>query len=307
MTQNRTSLARYAWLSIGGALFTIGLKTAAWHLTGSVGLLSDALESVVNLVAAVLALIMLVIAARPADAGHPFGHEKAEYFASGAEGVLILIAAALIIVSAVERLLHLQPLEQTGLGIGLSVLASLVNYGIARVLAQAGKRYESVTLEADAQHLMTDVWTTAGVLAGVVAVTLTGWLWLDPLIALCVGLHIVRTGWRLLGGSVAGLMDTALPEQEQALIRQVLEGYRHEGVQYHALRTRRAASRRFVSVHILVPGAWSVQRGHDLLERIEADMRAQLGGMTVVTHLEPVEDPVAWDDPGLKDSPDAQA
>lgn len=296
----RRSLARYALLSIAGAILTIGLKGWAYQLTGSVGLLSDALESVINLVAAVLALVVLIIAARPADAGHPFGHEKAEYFASGAEGLLILVAAVLIIDSALPRLFDPQPLDQAGLGIAISALASLVNYGIARVLAQAARRYESVTLAADARHLMTDVWTTAGVLAGVAAVALTGWHWLDPAIALAVALHIIWAGWHLVRDAIDGLMDKALPAEEQAALVQVLEGYcERDKVQYHALRTRRAASRRFVSVHILVPGAWSVQQGHDLLERIEADMRARLSGMTIVTHLEPLEDPVAWDDPGL--------
>lgn len=294
------SLARYAVLSIAGAVCTIGLKTWAYWLTGSVGMLSDALESVVNLAAAILALVVLIIAARPADEGHPFGHEKAEYFASGAEGVLILAASLMIIVSAVDRLLSPQPLAQYGVGMLIAVAASVVNYVIARILLRAGRRHGSITLEADARHLMTDVWTTAGVLAGVGAVMLTGWLWLDAAVAIAVAVNILWTGWRLLHQSVDGLMDAALPANEQDVIVQVLEACRAQGAQYHALRTRRAASRRFMTVHILVPGAWTVQQGHDLLERIEHDIRQRLDNIVIVTHLEPLEDPASWQDIGLE-------
>jgi cation diffusion facilitator family transporter len=299
MPGTRRSLTRYAWLSIAAALVTIGLKTGAYWLTDSVGLLSDALESLVNLVAAIVALVALTVAARPADEDHAFGHTKAEYFSSGLEGGLIVLAAFVIAVTALDRLLRPRPLVHVGLGLGVSLVASLVNLGTASVLFAAGRRYRSITLEADAHHLMTDVWTSVGVLLGVGAVRLTGWGWLDPVVALAVAANIVRMGVRLVHRSFHGLMDVALPVEEQAMIRKVLDRHRHEGIEYHAFRTRRAAARRFVSVHILVPGAWTVQQGHDLLERIEAEVCALLPQTTISTHLEPREDPASWHDVGL--------
>jgi cation diffusion facilitator family transporter len=296
MGGTRSSLTRYAWLSIAAALVTIGLKTGAYWLTDSVGLLSDALESLVNLVAAIVALVALTVAARPADDDHAFGHSKAEYFSSGLEGGLIVLAAFVIAVTALDRLLHPRPLVHIGLGLGVSLVASLVNLGTARVLFAAGRRYQSITLEADAHHLMTDVWTSAGVLLGVGAVRLTGWGWLDPVVALAVAANIVRMGISLVRRSFHGLMDVALPVEEQALIKEVLDRHRHEGIDYHAFRTRRAAARRFVSVHVLVPGAWTVQQGHDLVERIEAEVCALLPHTTISTHLEPREDPASWHD-----------
>ena len=291
-----TSLRRFAIVSIGAAIITITLKATAYVLTGSVGLLSDALESVVNLVAAMMALAMLTVAARPPDEEHAYGHSKAEYFASGIEGALIVLAAVSIGWTAWPRLLDPQPLEQVSLGLGISVGASLVNLGVARILAQAGQRYHSITLEADAHHLMTDVWTSAGVLLGIGAVMLTGWERLDPIIALIVAANIVWTGVQLVRRSALGLLDTALPESERAPVRQILERYRREGVQYHALRTRQAGARRFVSVHILVPGVWTVQHGHHLLEQVEREIRQAVPNVTVFTHLEPLEDPTAWED-----------
>lgn len=290
------SLKRFAWLSIAAALATIALKTAAWWLTGSVGLLSDALESGVNLAGALMALAMLTIAAQPPDDDHAFGHGKAEYFASGFEGFLILAAAVGIAIAAVDRLLHPQPLAQVGAGLVVSVVASLINLATARALLAAGREHRSITLEADAHHLMTDVWTSAGVLVGVGAVALTGWLWLDPLLALLVAANIVWTGWQLLHRSASGLMDAALPAEQHAAVVAVLDRYRESGIDYHALRSRQAGARCFVTVHVLVPGAWSVQRGHDLLERIEADIRAALPHASVFTHLEPIEDPVSTHD-----------
>lgn len=289
---DRSSLTRFTWLSIGAALATIGLKSAAFLLTGSVGLLSDALESVVNLVGAVVALVMLTIAARPPDAEHAYGHDKAEYFSSGVEGALVLIAAASIAYAAVQRLFNPQPLEQVGLGLGVSVLASLINLGVSRVLLRAGRQYHSITLEADAQHLLTDVWTSVGVLAGVAAVAISGWQWLDPVVAILVALNILRTGSQLVRRSIAGLMDVGLPANEQETIRKILAGRAEEGVQYHRLRTRQAASRRFVSVDVLVPPDWTVQRGHQFLSSLEGDIRGALPDTDVVTHLEPVGDPV---------------
>lgn len=293
---NRSSLTRFAWLSIAAAVITIGLKAVAYLLTGSVGLRSDALESLVNLVAAVLALAMLRVAARPPDEEHAYGHAKAEYFASGVEGTLILIAAVSIGLTAWQRLLDPQPIEQVGLGLVLSVVASLVNLGVARILLQAGKRYNSITLKADAQHLMTDVWTSVGVLVGIVAVSATGWQRLDPIIALLVAVNIIVIGVRLVRRSVFGLLDEALPPAEQATIQRILEGYQAQGIEYHALRTRQAGPRRFVSVHVLVPDSWTVRQGHDLLERIEADIRQALSDVTMFTHLEPLGDPLSWQD-----------
>jgi cation diffusion facilitator family transporter len=302
MTPNpssRSSLTRFAWLSISAAVLTIGLKTIAYFLTGSVGLLSDALESVVNLVGAMMALAMLTIAARPADEDHTYGHSKAEYFSSGVEGTLILIAAISIVITAIPRLITPKPLEQVGLGLGVSVAASLVNLVVALILSKAGKLYNSITLEADAQHLMTDVWTSVGVLAGVGLVALTGWERLDPIVAFIVAANIIWSGVRIVRMSALGLMDTALPIKEQTLLKSILEKYTQNGVEYHALRSRQSGSRQFVSFHVLVPGKWSVQRGHKLLESIEADIRREMPNTTVFTHLESLNDPASWDDTNL--------
>lgn len=299
MPESRSFLTRYAWLSIVAAIATIGLKTSAYFLTSSVGLFSDAVESSVNLVGAILALAMLTIAARPADEEHAYGHSKAEYFSSGVEGSLILIAALSIAYAGFQRLLSPQPLEQVGLGLGVSVVASVINLVVAMVLLQASDRHESITLEANAQHLFTDVWTSVGVLLGVAAVAYTGWQILDPLIAFAVALNITRTGGQIVLSSVLGLMDTALPEEDVERVKQILKPYTEEEVRYHALRTRRSGARRFVSLHVLVPGKWSVQRGHRLLEKIEADIRAVLPNATVFTHLESLEDSSSWEDQSL--------
>ncbi len=299
-TTNQSTLTRFAWLSIAAAVLTIGLKAVAYLITGSVGLLSDSLESIVNLVGALMALAMLTIAARPADEEHEFGHGKAEYFSSGVEGTLILIAAASIGIAATQRLFSPKPLEQIGLGLGVSVAASLVNLFVALVLKKASKRYNSITLEANSQHLMTDVWTSVGVLVGVGAVALTGWEWLDPIVAYIVAANIIWSGVHIVRKSVLGLMDTALPVEEQKMIRSVLDQHNQEGVQYHALRSRQAGSRSFVSFHVLVPGDWTVHHGHNLLERIEAELRLALPNITVFTHLESLEDPASWEDTSLE-------
>lgn len=284
---------------------TIALKAGAYLLTGSVGLLSDALESLVNLVAAIMALAMLSIAARPPDEEHAYGHDKAEYFSSGVEGALILIAAASIGVTSWSRLVEPRPIEQPGLGLGVSVVALSINLGVARILLRAGRHYRSISLEANAHHLLTDVWTSLGVLVGIGLVVLTGWQRLDPIVALLVAGNIIWSGAQLVQRSVLGLLDTALPRAERDTVQQILERYQAEGVQYHALRTRQSGVRRFVSVHILVPGAWTVQRGHLVLEWIERDLRQALTNVTVFTHLEPIEDPLAWEDLHLdrSDSP----
>ena len=294
-----TSLTRYAWLSIAAALLTITLKAAAYFITGSVGLLSDALESVVNLVAAMMALAMLTIAARPPDAEHAYGHDKAEYFSSGVEGALILVAAVSIIAAALPRLIAPQPIEQVGLGLAISVVASLVNLGVALVLRRAGRRHSSITLEADATHLMTDVWTSAGVLVAIGAVALSGWERLDPIVALAVAANIIWSGFGLMRRSVLGLMDTALPREQQEAVLAIQQRYAQEGIKFHALRSRQSGARGFVSMHVLVPGAWTVQRGHELLERIEADIRQAVPNVTVFTHLEPLDDPASWQDAQL--------
>jgi cation diffusion facilitator family transporter len=294
------SLTRYAWLAIAAAIATMLLKSGAYLITGSVGLLSDALESLVNLAGALMALAMLTVAARPPDEDHAYGHSKAEYLSAGAEGALIVVAAASIAVAAVDRLLHPRPIEQVGLGLAVSVVAALLNLGVALVLMQAAKAHRSATLQASSHHLMTDVWTTAGVLVGVGAVAITGWLVLDPLVALAVAANIVWAGWRIVSDSVAGLMDAALPMREQRVLHELLQGYATaDGIEYHALRTRRAGAHRFVSVHVLVPPEWSVQQGHDLLERIEADIRRALPPVTIDTHLEPLGDPAAMSDQDL--------
>lgn len=292
-------LTRFAWLSIAAAVATIALKGLAWWLTGSVGLLSDALESFVNLAAALFTLLVLTIAARPPDDEHAYGYSKAEYFASGFEGTLILVAAALIALAAGQRLLAPQPLESVGLGLAVSALAAALNFAVARVLLAASRRHRSIALEADARHLLTDVWTSAGVIAGVAAVAATGWLWLDPLLALAVAANITWWGARLLRRSVLGLMDRALPAPEREAIERVLDEFRSAGVAFHAVRTREAAGRSFVSMHVLVPGGWTVQRGHDVVEEIEARIRGAVPGATVFTHLEPREDPSSYRDERL--------
>jgi len=260
-----------------------------------VGLLSDALESSVNLAGALMALAMLTVAARPADEEHAYGHGKAEYFSSGVEGTLILIAAAGIGVAAVQRLLVPRPLEQLGFGLGITVVAALLNLAVALVLLKAGKRHHSVTLNANAHHLLTDVWTSVGVVVGVGTVALTGWERLDPLVALVVAGNIVWAGVRIVRTSVLGLMDTALSAECQGTIQGILESHREDGVEYHELRTRQSGARQFVSLHVIVPGTWTVARGHELLERIESDLCRELQNATVLTHLESFEDPASWD------------
>jgi cation diffusion facilitator family transporter len=296
MTSSRSSLTRYAWLAIGAALLTIALKFGAYWLTGSISLLSDALESLINLAAAIMALAMLTIAARPPDESHVYGHSKAEYFSSTVESVLIFVAAGGIMYAAIERLINPRPLEQLGLGLAVSLFAALVNLVVARILLAAGEKHRSITLEADAQHLMTDVWTSVGVVLGLGLVWLSGWDWLDPVVAIGVALNITRTAYQLMRRSVAGLMDAALPVKERQIIEDVLDRYRQTGVQFHALRTRRGASRRFVSVHVLVPGAMSVHDAHHIAEDIEADIRQALEDAVVFTHIEPVDDEISLHD-----------
>ena len=292
-------LKRYAWLSIATALATILLKGVAWWLTDSVGLLSDALESFVNLAGALMALAMLSLAATPADDNHAHGHGKAEYFSSAFEGFLIVLAAISIAYAAIDRLLHPQPLADIGIGLAVSVVASIINLATARILLAVGRRHRSITLEADAHHLMTDVWTSVGVIIGVALVLPTGWWWLDPVIAILVAANIVWTGWQLLRRSTAGLMDVSLPPDTLQAIEQVLVRYRAQDIEFHALRTRQAGARGFATVHVLVPGQWTVQYAHDYSERIEADLRLAVPHVHFTTHLEPKEDPLSLADQAL--------
>ncbi len=282
------SLTRFAWLSIAAAVSTLLLKLLAWRLTGSVGMLSDALESLVNLAAAVMALAMLHVAAQPPDEEHAYGHSKAEYFSSALEGLMILVAAASIIWAAWPRLFAPQPLEQVGLGLGISLVASGINLAVGLILLKAGKRHHSIVLEADGHHLMTDVWTSAGVVAGIALVSVTGWNILDPLIAIGVAINIVVTGLHLFYRSVSGLMDAALPPEDQTIIRGVLDEFAARGAEWNELRTRQSGAWKFVSVHVQVPGDWSVQRGHDLLDELEARIAERLPNAHVLTHLEPL-------------------
>ena len=293
-------LTRYAWLSIGAAILTITLKSAAYFLTGSVGLLSDALESLVNLAAAIVALIVLTVITRPANDEFTFGFSKAEYFSSGFEGGMILLAAAGIVITALPRLIHPVPLEQLGLGLAISVAASLINLVVAQILMRAGKRYNSITLEADARHLMTDVFTTAGVLVGIALVAITGWLRLDPIIALLVAVNILFTGYRLLVRSGRGLLDVAVPAEELNSVKTILESYKEQGVSYHALRSRQAAARKFMVVHLLVPGSWTVRKSHQLAEQFETRVLETVKNTNIVTHVEPIDDPLSMEDASVE-------
>jgi cation diffusion facilitator family transporter len=297
---DRSSLTRFAWISIGAALVTIALKILAYVLTGSVGLLSDAIESGVNLVGGVMALAMLRIAERPADEDHAYGHGKAEYFSSGVEGTLILVAAISIAWAAVGRLITPKALEQVGAGLAVSVGASVVNLVVALILLRVGRKRNSITLEANAQHLLTDVWTSVGVVVGVAAVAVTGWERLDPIVALAVAANIVWTGIGIVRRSTAGLMDAALPAEDIAIVRKVLKVHEDDGVQFHALQTRQSGARKFVSMHVLVPGEWTARHSHNLLERIEGEIRHALPGSSVFTHLEPQDDPASFADQTLE-------
>ena len=296
MPQPRVDLTKFAWLSIAAALVTIALKTSAWLITGSVGLLSDAAESVVNLVAAVVALFALRVAARPADKNHHFGHSKAEYFSSAIEGVMIFVAAVVIVAFAVERLIFPRPLEEIGVGLLITVGASVINGAVALVLLGAGAKYNSITLRADGHHLMTDVITSAGVVVGIGLVWITGWNWLDPVVALLVGLNILWTGWRLVSESASGLMDESLPKEQNARLRGILAEHETEEIKFHAFRTRISGARAFMEFHMLVPGAWSVQRGHDAMEDLIDLIQEEFAELRVIGHLEPIEDPRSYED-----------
>lgn len=289
-------ITRYAWLSIGAAILTIMLKGSAYYLTGSVGLLSDALESTINLAAAIVALIALRIVNQPPNDEFTFGYSKVEYFSSGFEGGMILLAAIGIVISAVPRLIHPAPLEQLGLGLVISVIASLINLVVAVILTRAGNRYNSLVLKADGHHLMTDVWTTAGVLIGIALVWITGNARLDPIIALLVAVNILFIGYRLILHSGRGLLDISMPPEEIHEVKTILDSYRDQGVSYHALRSRQAASRKFLVLHLLVPGEWTITEGHNLAHQIEIQIEDAIPNTSAVTHIEPADDPLSMDD-----------
>jgi cation diffusion facilitator family transporter len=305
------SLTFYGWLSLLAAILTITLKSYAYWLTNSVGLLSDALESLINLVAAIIMLIVLSIAARPPDDGHAYGHEKIEYFSSGVEGIMILLAAFSITWTAFERFEHPHLLQKLDLGIAITIFATLINLFVAKILIKVGNRHKSITLESDGKHLMTDVWTTVGIVVGIALITvgnhfeaslnlaktlgMNSWEILDPIIAFLVAINIIRAGLDLLNRTYAGLMDSALSNDEQESIVKVLEHFViTEQIAYHALRTRYAGARRFMSVHVLVPGTWTVQQGHDLVESIEQQIMTLFDNIDIDTHLEPIEDLASW-------------
>ena len=293
---HRSFLKKFAWLSVAAAVATIFLKTVAYFLTGSIGLLSDAVESLVNLAGAIMALAMLTVAARPPDKDHAYGHSKAEYFSSVVEGTLILVAALAIAAASVKRIITPRPLEQLGIGLAVSVGASIINLVVALILRKAAKKHNSITLEANSTHLMTDVWTSVGVLAGVGAVAITGWLRLDPIVALAVAANIIWSGVSIIRKSVHGLMDTSLPPDEQKKILDILAAYVEKGTVYHAMKTRQSGSRRFVEFHLLVPGDWTVRDGHRMAEEIEREIKKALPEIAVITHLESLEDPGSWED-----------
>lgn len=295
----RPSLTKYALLSVGVALLTILLKMSAYLVTGSVGFLSDALEGFVNLVAATVALVTLRVVEQPPDEMHEYGHDKAEYFSSGIEGTLITIASISILYTSIRRLLDPQPLEQAILGLVLVSVAALLNLAVGQILIRTGKKYDSITLEADGKHLMSDVWTSLGVVIGVSLAVLTGLNWLDPVVGIIVGVKIGWEGIQIFRRSMGGLMDTTIDPEERDSVEKILDRQMEEDVAWHALRTRQSGSRRFVSVHLLVPGNWTVQRAHDMAEGVEQKIRQMIRYSSVFTHVEPVEDPRSHQDLSL--------
>lgn len=289
-------LTRFAVLSIVAAVVTITLKMWAWRITGSVGLLSDATETIVNLVAAVVALVALRMVLRGPSKKHNFGMSKAEYFSAATEGVMILLAALIILETSVRRFLHPRPLEQVGWGLVVSVVASLVNGGVAWVLFRAGRQHRSITLTADAKHLLADVWTSIGVLVGVGLVWLTHWQRLDAIVAFLVALNIIWTGWHLIAESTAGLLDVSLPKEENAAIRAILDRHTSAEMLFHAVRTRESGNKRFLEFHMLVPGAMSVKDSHDACEELIDELVAEFPDLRVMAHVEPLEDPRSYED-----------
>jgi cation diffusion facilitator family transporter len=292
--QQQRTLIRYMLLSVLAAISTMALKAFAASVTGSVGLLSDALESGVNLVAAGVGLWALRLAARPPDPNHQFGHGKAEYLSAAVEGGMVFVAATVIIWTSVQRLIDPTPLEQAGIGLAISTLASLINLAVGVALLRAGRRHRSITLIADGRHLLTDVVTSAGVLVGVALVAIFDWELLDPIVALLVGVNIFVTGYGLIRRSVSGILDAALPAEDIAAIESVLDRYRRDGIEFHALRTRESGRQRFVYIHVLVPDEWTVKRSHDVAESVKSDLAAVLSGVVTFAHVEPRDDPASY-------------
>jgi cation diffusion facilitator family transporter len=286
----------FIWISIAASVATIVLKSWAYVITGSIGLFSDAIESFINLAAGIMALIMLYISAAPPDRKHPFGHNKAEYFSSVTEGILILIAAIAIGVAAIERLLVPQPIGELGTGLLISAAASMINLVVGMILVAGGKKYRSIILEADGKHLLTDVWTTAGVLVALMLVNVTGWIILDPIIAIIVAMNIVYTGIKLIIRSVSGLMDSSLSDEDETRIRSILDTYGSNGLKYHSLYTRMAASKNFIYLHLLMPGDWPIDRGHEMTKAVEHKIHAQIENSEIFIHMEPLDDPDSFDD-----------
>ena len=279
----------YLQLSVAVAVATIGLKTGAWWVSGSVSLLSDAMESLVNLAGAVFALAMVTVAARPPDEAHPYGHHKAEYFSSGFEGVLIIVAALAIIAAAAHRLWDPQPLEQLGLGLALSVVSSVLNGALAWAMLRKAREHRSMALEADARHLFTDVWTSAGVVAGLIAVALTGWLWLDAVLAIAVALNILREGVSLVRRSADGLMDHAVEDEVLRDIERTLEGFRHPAIRFDHVVTRRGGRRRYVDLHMHMPARWSLGRAAALRTSVEQALMSAVPGLRATIQLLPMD------------------
>ncbi len=294
---DRKLLQNFAWLSIVASLATMAIKVCAYLMTDSVGLLSDAIESIVNLIGGITALGVLKVALTPADSGHPYGHQKIEYFSSGFEGLLILGAAFAILWTSTYRLLHPQALIHLGGGLLFSFVATLINLVVGFLLIQQGRKHKSIALEADGQHLMTDVWTSLAVIVGLFLVYLTEWYILDPLVAILIALNILRTAALLIKRSYLGLMDSAIDLEALEKIENVMMKYRQKGISFHALKTRQAASRSFITVHFLVPGNWSVQDSHRLVEEFEEEVIKVLGDVIITTHLEPQEDEISLLDP----------
>ncbi|MFM2309374.1 MAG: hypothetical protein RLY87_1495 [Chloroflexota bacterium] len=289
-------LRRYAWISLFVAFVVIFLKIAAYYLTGSVSLLSDALESVVNVLGASATMWALAVSELPPDDDHAHGHDKAEYFSSGFEGALVLVAAVVIIVTSLQRFIEPQPIDASPIGIAIALGTSVINYVLARWLLRAAKQHDSTALEADAHHIMSDVVTSIAVSGGLVLAVITSISWFDPLFALFVGLNIIRTGWDLVKRSADGLLDASLLPVDHDRVMAIITKYRGDTIDFHAIRTRRSGSRKFVTFHVLVPGDWSVQRGHELLEAIEIELTHAIPNLHVTTHLEPNDDPSSFHD-----------
>ncbi|MCX6731295.1 MAG: cation diffusion facilitator family transporter [Candidatus Roizmanbacteria bacterium] len=296
---DRFSSSKLAGVSIAASICTITLKLLAFFLTNSVSLLSDALESFVNLIAATITFFMVRLSLKPADETHPYGHGKAEYISSVAEGFFIIVAAGAIIFTAVQRLLNPISLDKPGLGLLFSIVASLINLGVGLVLIKNGKKRHSLALEADGHHLMTDVYTTAGVLVGLIIVYATRLYILDPIIAIIVGLNIISAGFSIMQKSLSGFMDSSIDKEYLDFVKSTFAEYKSQKIEFHGMRTRQSGSRKFISFHMLVPGAWSVTQAHSLAEEVEKKIRTSIPQVTITIHIEPLEDPVSWEDTEL--------